>query len=273
MWQFRNAVLHIPPLFSLHWMWFQIMKQKSKLNYVYRDLFYIVNCIMLPAAEFWSCGPFCGFFNPCCFYEASITSALRSQCSMFVRSPCVGLLSCLQDCTRTLFTTLFIQSGSLPPSLSIQGEWMRGGGGGVNFRQFSSSFSIVSLDSVVNFALKLFHGQQFWSLKGVWHEIFRLQVFFTNLFSPGPWVSYWGHFRFVRKFVEIFASSPVSTTAAKSCSSASMTRRYIIAGVVVTGDKLSPVSLMSYIKPCSGFSLFPWHRWLAFTFEYLCEFS
>ncbi len=48
----------------------------------------------------------------------------------------------------------------------------------------------------------------------------RLQVFFTNQFFPCPWVSCWGYFEFVRKFVEIFATL---WTPAISCSLVSAT--------------------------------------------------
>ncbi len=53
--------------------------------------------------------------------------------------------------------------------------------------------------------------------KGSLTRDFRLQVFFINQCPPGLWVSHWDHFKFFRKFVEIFVNeclSAVSTTPA-----------------------------------------------------------
>ncbi len=41
-------------------------------------------------------------------------------------------------------------------------------------------------------------------LKEVWLVI--LDFFFMNQFATGPWVSYWGYLKFVKKFAEIFAT-------------------------------------------------------------------
>ncbi len=51
--------------------------------------------------------------------------------------------------------------------------------------------------------------------KGTMSRDFSLLVFFMNQFSPSPWVYHWGHFKFFRKFAEIFAAQgapPVSLT-------------------------------------------------------------
>jgi hypothetical protein len=67
----------------------------------------------------------------------------------------------------------------------------------------------------------VFMAQKICSCKGWLTQDFRIQVFFTHQFSPGPWVSSWGYFELLRKFAEIFATkclSPVSTTPAISCS-------------------------------------------------------
>ncbi len=91
------------------------------------------------------------------------------------------------------------------------------------------------------------------SLKGIWHEIFDFGFFFMNQFPQGPWVSLRGHFEFLRKFAEIFAT---------------------IDGVNDTCDKLSPASMLLDInycrccwhpvmRPCPGFSSipsFPWYQ-------------
>ena len=55
-------------------------------------------------------------------------------------------------------------------------------------------------------------------VKGSLTRDFRLQVFFINQCPSGPWVSHWDHFKFFRKFPEIFVNeclSAVSTTPAK----------------------------------------------------------
>ncbi len=59
---------------------------------------------------------------------------------------------------------------------------------------------------------------RFATLKGSLTRDFRLQVFCINQCTPGLWVSHWDHFKFFRKFVEIFVKeylSAVSTTPAK----------------------------------------------------------
>jgi hypothetical protein len=123
--------------------------------------------------------------------------------------------------------------------------------------------------------LKLFHGQQLWSLKGVRHEISGLQVFFTNLFSPVSWVSY--RVGAISDFYENSCRYSHLLRCQRHWRTAVHRRKWhgniFSAGVVVTGDQLSPVSLIPYIKLFSGFWSIPWHRLLAFTFEYLCEFS
>ncbi len=43
-------------------------------------------------------------------------------------------------------------------------------------------------------------------IKGSLTRDFRLQVFFMSHFSRGPWVSLWGHFEFLPKLAEIFAT-------------------------------------------------------------------
>ncbi len=58
-------------------------------------------------------------------------------------------------------------------------------------------------------------GIQYILVFGTVPQDFRLHFFFMNKYSPSPWVSYKGHFKFFWKFVEIFtaqAASPVPLT-------------------------------------------------------------
>ncbi len=77
-------------------------------------------------------------------------------------------------------------------------------------------------------------------LKGVWHKIFRLQVFLWISFFPRPLNLIipigWGHFKFLWKSTEIFCNL-VSTTRT-SCSSVSTTLAI-------------------------NYWVFPWHWWLS----------
>ena len=86
------------------------------------------------------------------------------------------------------------------------------------------------------------------TIKGSLTRDFRLQVFFMNQCPPGPQVFYWSHFKFFRKFAEIFANyclSPLSTTPVINCSAVSTT----------PAKNLLPVSLTPANNLCHGFSV------------------
>ncbi len=63
--------------------------------------------------------------------------------------------------------------------------------------------------------LNKFDSKCFSGIKGRVPRDFSTSGFFTNQFSPGPWVSHQGRFRFFQKFAEIFTDQgapPVSLT-------------------------------------------------------------
>ncbi len=72
-----------------------------------------------------------------------------------------------------------------------------------NLKERSEKKQVADMLSPLIFTVQVF-------LKGVWHEIFDFKFFSRIRFLYGPWVSYSGHFKFWRKFVEIFATSCLS---------------------------------------------------------------
>ncbi len=97
-----------------------------------------------------------------------------------------------------------------------------------------------------------------WGLKGDSGTDFRLQVFIMIQFPPGPRVSHWGHFKFLRKISEIFAIlclSPVSTTSTISCSP-----------VALNVSHLSPVNISANFRKnenwlYKGYTQRTWENW------------
>ncbi len=88
--------------------------------------------------------------------------------------------------------------------------------------------------------------------KGSLTRDFWLQVFFTNQVPPGPWVSYWYFFGFPKILGDIH------NFCVQRCQ---RHRRYIIAGVVVNGNKLVRCRWHRWLS-LFVFSGFPWHqRW------------
>ncbi len=80
--------------------------------------------------------------------------------------------------------------------------------------------------------------------KGTVSRDFLLLVFFMNQFPPHPRVFHLDHFKFFRKFAEIFASQgapPVSTTSVATPVSTTPAANFytIFASVVDTGGKFA----------------------------------
>ena len=138
---------------------------------------------------------------------------------------------------------------------------------------------------------------------------FLLLVFFMNQFSPSPWVYHWGHFKFFRKFAEIFAAQgapPVSLTLVANGKSSIIKVLIILFGHLweaeltyrnISAFKFTLRSQQPDIVPIiclqcywhrlqiatginntseTGGKIFRrcrWYRWCTLTCEYLREFS
>jgi hypothetical protein len=92
-------------------------------------------------------------------------------------------------------------------------------------------------------------------LKGSLTRDFWLQVFSRISFLSGPWVSYWGHFEFLRKFVEIFATSCLSPVRhQRNC--------------IQQPDSISTKSEKNFLSHFFFiYRLCRWQRWLTFTLK------